>query len=56
MNSLRASEHKFKTHIHGIPSEVQEGRERMEMTKVSNIKMIGEELKKNCEERMQVWK
>jgi DNA repair exonuclease SbcCD ATPase subunit len=38
-----------------MPPEVHEGRVRMEMTTVSNIKKVEDECTKLCEESVQVW-
>jgi len=41
--------------ILGTPPEVQEGRERMPMTVVTNIKKVEENCTKLCEEREKIW-
>jgi hypothetical protein len=38
-----------------MPPEVHEGRVRMEMTSVSNIKKVEYECANICEESLQVW-
>jgi hypothetical protein len=39
----------------GMPPELREGRDKMEMTIVANIKKVEEEFAKLCEESAQIW-